>query len=103
MRNQLTAQQVVDRIREHLGVPWNPAGSDVFHAGNPDSPITGIATSFTPSLEVLRRAVAENKNLIAHERGEEPGMKECADWLRTFTHEVPVEFIDSGEPFWIPS
>ncbi|MBV8816770.1 MAG: Nif3-like dinuclear metal center hexameric protein, partial [Acidobacteriaceae bacterium] len=40
--------------------------------------------------------------LIAHERWEEHGMKECADWLRTFISEVPIEFVPSGEPFWIP-
>jgi len=38
--------------------------------------------------------------LIAHERGEESGMENCARWLRTFISEVPVEFISSGEPFW---
>lgn len=64
MQKQITAQQVVDRIAENLGRPWTAAGADVFHAGDPESPVTGIATSFTPSLEVLRRAVAEKKNMI---------------------------------------
>lgn len=37
--------------------------------------------------------------LIAHERGEEGGMKRCRDWLAPLVPETKVTFIDSGEPF----
>ena len=40
--------------------------------------------------------------ILGHVPSEEPGMKECAEWLRTFIREVPVEFIASTEPFWAP-
>jgi hypothetical protein len=27
-------------------------------------------------------------------------MENCANWLRGFITEVPVEFIPAGDPFW---
>jgi len=41
--------------------------------------------------------------LIAHERGEAYGMDACAHWLRHHIHDVPVRYIPSGEPFWMPT
>jgi putative NIF3 family GTP cyclohydrolase 1 type 2 len=64
MSEQITAQQVVDRIQKNLGVPWKTPGLDGFAAGSPDTRVTGIVTTFTPTLEVLRRAVATQKNMI---------------------------------------
>jgi hypothetical protein len=40
--------------------------------------------------------------VIGHDLSEEAGMRECADWLRGFVTEVPVEFLPAGEPFWAP-
>ncbi len=37
--------------------------------------------------------------VMGHAVSEEPGMKVCADWLKTFITEVPVELIPAGEPF----
>ena len=57
--------------------------------------------------EYVRDAIAagQKKALIqlAHESGEEAGMDECARWLQTFVTEVPVKFIPSGNPFWMPA
>ncbi|MBS1850569.1 MAG: Nif3-like dinuclear metal center hexameric protein [Acidobacteria bacterium] len=57
--------------------------------------------------EYIRDAIAagEKKGLIQlpHEGGEEEGMRECALWLRTFVDEVPIAFLPSGDPFWIPA
>jgi putative NIF3 family GTP cyclohydrolase 1 type 2 len=36
---------------------------------------------------------------IGHAISEDPGMKLCADWLRTFITEIPIEWIPAGEPF----
>jgi hypothetical protein len=33
---------------------------------------------------------------------EESGMKYCAEWLKQFVTEVPVQFVPAPEPFWIP-
>jgi hypothetical protein len=40
--------------------------------------------------------------VLGHAISEEPGMQICAEWLRTFIPEVPVELIPAGEPFWRP-
>ena len=37
--------------------------------------------------------------VMGHAVSEEPWMKVCADWLKTFITEVPVELIPAGEPF----
>ena len=40
--------------------------------------------------------------LLGHVVSEQAGMKYCAEWLRSFITEVPVEFIPAAEPFWGP-
>ena len=63
-----TARQVVERIKVHLGVPWPDPTVDTFKAGDPDTPVTGIATTFMATLDVLQRASAAGANfVITHE------------------------------------
>ncbi|HVW84981.1 MAG TPA: Nif3-like dinuclear metal center hexameric protein [Bryobacteraceae bacterium] len=40
--------------------------------------------------------------LLGHVVSEQSGMKLCAEWLKPFVPEVPVEFIAAPEPFWRP-
>ena len=40
--------------------------------------------------------------ILGHAISEEAGMEDCANWLRTFVTEVPIQFIRAGEPFWSP-
>ena len=40
--------------------------------------------------------------VIGHVSSEQAGMKYCADWLKGFIPEVPIEFIAAPEPFWRP-
>jgi len=40
--------------------------------------------------------------LMGHVVSEQSGMKLCAEWLRSFVTEVPIEFIAAAEPFWNP-
>jgi len=49
-------------------------------------------------------AAGDKKGLIivGHWVSEEQGMRVCADWVKTFVSEVPVEWIPAGEPFWRP-
>jgi putative NIF3 family GTP cyclohydrolase 1 type 2 len=37
--------------------------------------------------------------LLGHMLSEDWGMREVADWLKTFVTEIPVEWISTGEPF----
>jgi len=64
----ITAQQLLERIQKNVGVPWQSQRSDGFSdgvlAGQADTAVTGIVTTFTPTMEVLRKAVASRKNTI---------------------------------------
>jgi putative NIF3 family GTP cyclohydrolase 1 type 2 len=64
----VTARQVVDRIKAHVGVPWMTETVDTFKAGDPDQPVTGIAVTMMATFDVLKRAAAEGASLvITHE------------------------------------
>jgi putative NIF3 family GTP cyclohydrolase 1 type 2 len=66
---QPTARQLVDRIQQNMGVPWNPKSyRDTFKAGNPDTAVKGIASTFMSTLDMLQRASARGLNfVITHE------------------------------------
>jgi putative NIF3 family GTP cyclohydrolase 1 type 2 len=57
------------------------------------------------SIEYVRDTVVSNPQkgavIITHEAGEEAGMDHCADWLRTFVTEVPIEFLPTHDRLWI--
>jgi putative NIF3 family GTP cyclohydrolase 1 type 2 len=63
-----TAREVIAAIQQHVGVPWQKETVDTFKAGNPDTPVTGIAVTMMATLDVLQRASAQGLNLvITHE------------------------------------
>lgn len=64
----LTAGQVIERIKDNLTVEWKSGGVDTIKAGSEDQVVTGIATTFMATLDVLKRAHAQGANLvITHE------------------------------------
>lgn len=65
----MTARDVLDLIKKNLGSPWNDnTYRDVFHAGDPNVEVKGIATTFMSTLDLLQRAHAAGMNLVvAHE------------------------------------
>ena len=64
----LTAQAVIDRIQKNVGVPWTTPTVDTFKAGDPSTPVTGIAVTMMATLDAIQRAAASGKNLvITHE------------------------------------
>jgi putative NIF3 family GTP cyclohydrolase 1 type 2 len=64
----ISAQGLLDRIQKNVGVPWQSQRSDGFSDGilfgNPEATVTGIVTTYAPSLQVLKRAVDSGKNTI---------------------------------------
>lgn len=65
----LTAGEVIERIKKNVGVPWNPQTyRDTFKIGGPDVKVTGIASTFMSTLDVLQRSSKAGLNLvISHE------------------------------------
>lgn len=61
---QPTASQVIERIKQHVGVPWREPTVDTFKCGDPETQVTGIAVTMMATLDVLRQAAAKGCNLI---------------------------------------
>ncbi len=60
----LTAQDVVKQVQASLGGDWPATGLDGFKAGDPNTPVRGIATTAMATVEVLKQAVAAGTNLV---------------------------------------
>jgi putative NIF3 family GTP cyclohydrolase 1 type 2 len=61
----ITAKEVVDRIKAHLGIPWEYSTyRDTFKIGGPDSVVHGIASSFGANLRVLQLANKAGLNMV---------------------------------------
>ncbi len=58
------------------------------------------------TVEYVDDATAEGKHkglvMMTHIPSEQAGMKECADWIKGFVTEVPVGFVATQQPFWLP-
>ncbi len=63
-RADLTAADVVARIKARVGIPWMTETVDRIVAGRPEAPVRGIATTMMATLAVLQRAVREGRNLV---------------------------------------
>jgi putative NIF3 family GTP cyclohydrolase 1 type 2 len=60
----LTADAVIKRIIAATGATPPPDTVDTIKAGDPNTPVTGIVTTFLDTYQVLEKAVADGKNLI---------------------------------------
>jgi putative NIF3 family GTP cyclohydrolase 1 type 2 len=64
----LTARDVVERIKQNIGVPWTEPTVDTFKDGDPGTLVTGVAVTMMATFDVLQRAAAHEANLvITHE------------------------------------
>jgi putative NIF3 family GTP cyclohydrolase 1 type 2 len=50
-------------------------------------------------------AAGEKRVLVTTGRvaSEEPGMRTCAEWIKTVVKEVPAKWIGVGDPYWRPA
>jgi putative NIF3 family GTP cyclohydrolase 1 type 2 len=59
------------------------------------------------TVEYAADAVSEGRNkaliVIGHIPSEQPGMEECARWLKALVKNVPIEFVPAKQPFWLAS
>jgi putative NIF3 family GTP cyclohydrolase 1 type 2 len=92
----------VNRVAASWGYyTFNPAnlatlnGVDVFIVGE---------TREWETVEYVQDMIASGKKkaliILGHVVSEQAGMKYCAEWLKGFVSEVPIEFIAAPEPFW---
>jgi len=65
---QITAQQVVSQIQKQIGMQWTQGTVDTFKAGDPNTPVKGIAVTMMATMDVLERASKKGLNfVITHE------------------------------------
>jgi len=64
----LTAGDIIQRIKDHVGVPWRDQTVDNIIAGRADITVNGVATTMMATLDVVQRAAKAGKNMvITHE------------------------------------
>jgi putative NIF3 family GTP cyclohydrolase 1 type 2 len=77
------------------GVPPLTAGVDVVIGGEIGE--SGGNTEY--ALDAAAAGLPKAMIMLGHMMSEDHGMREVADWLRTFLSDVPITFIPAGEPF----
>ena len=60
----VTAAEIAERIKKHIGVAWTTDGVDTFKAGDSSMVVTGVVTTSMATLDVLQQAVRAGANLI---------------------------------------
>jgi putative NIF3 family GTP cyclohydrolase 1 type 2 len=85
---RVTAREVVAQIQKQVGIAWMTETVDTFKAGNPDTPVTGIAVTMMATMDVLERAADKHLNfIITHEP-------------TFFSHEDVPEEMPENDPVW---
>ena len=94
----------VRRVQTSWGYASREGGIKLFSDPGTDVFICGETREWE-LVEYCQDSIASgNKKaliVVGHVLSEQGGMILCADWLRGFVSEVPVEFVAASEPFWI--
>src|SRR5579883_3488523 len=94
----ITANLLAERIRKHRGDAWKSPTGDGICAGDPGIFVTGIVTTFAPTFDVLRRAVAKGANLIVSRELPFWGRPATAPVMRgNPTFEAKQQFIENNK------
>ena len=124
---QMTLESMVTHVKRSLG-----SRGGIRVVGDPKLPIRTVAllpgsTPIQASLEALPKVDAilasevreweaveyvrdtvdlggkKSLTLVGRIVSEDPGMKVCAQWLKTVVPEVPSTWISAGDPYWRPT
>lgn len=67
-QSEITVNEVINKIKSEVGIDWMKETRDQIIVGDPNTKITGIATTFMSTLAVLQKAKAMGCNfIISHE------------------------------------
>jgi putative NIF3 family GTP cyclohydrolase 1 type 2 len=95
----------VNHVAANWGYASQPGGIRALSRPDLDVLVIGEAREWEV-IEYAQDTIASGKKkgliILGHVVSEEEGMRYCADWLKGFISEVPVEFVRAGEPFWRP-
>jgi putative NIF3 family GTP cyclohydrolase 1 type 2 len=88
-QSPLAAGDVIQRIKDRVGIPWRTQTVDNIVFGKPDTRVRGIATTMMATLEVMQRAAAAGRNLvITHE----PTFYSHQDTTEPFAQDATYQF-----------
>ena len=98
----LTAGQVVDRIKQNLGVPWREGPTDTFKTGDANTPVIGIATTVMSTFDVIKKAATAKKNMvITHEPTFWTGNDSVQGFVKDAVYQQKLQFIrDNNIVVW---
>ena len=81
--------------------PINAPDVDVVVSGEGQE-TDGFLDSPEYVLDAATLGIPKGWIMLGHSVSEEQGMLEMAQWIKSFTPEVPVQLVRTGEPFWAP-
>jgi putative NIF3 family GTP cyclohydrolase 1 type 2 len=81
------------------GTPRFSAEADVVIGGESQE-ADGSFDNVGYAADAAALGIAKGVIMLGHGVSEEPGMGECAKWLRTFITGIPIEHVPAGEPYW---
>jgi putative NIF3 family GTP cyclohydrolase 1 type 2 len=94
----LTADLVLDRIRQNIGVPWREHTVDNIVFGSGSSAAKGIATTMMATFDVVKRSVAAGMNLIvSHETPVYMHQDDVKPLASDATYLAKKEFIEKNQ------
>jgi putative NIF3 family GTP cyclohydrolase 1 type 2 len=87
--SSISAGDVIQRIKDRVGIPWRAQTVDHVVFGKPETPVRGIATTMMATMDVLQRAAAAGRNLvITHE----PTFYSHQDTTEPFAQDAAYQF-----------
>ena len=97
-QDRLTATDVVERIKENVGVDWAERTVDRIVAGRPEAPVKGIATTMMATLDVIQRAAKAGHNLVVSHEPTFYSHQDTVDDLKDDpTYQFKADFIRSND------
>lgn len=60
----------------------------------------GVFDNVEYVMDAASLGMAKGVIMLGHVVSEEAGMEDYGNWLRAFIHDVPIQFVPAGEPFW---
>ncbi len=95
---ELTAQDVIDRIKKNVGVPWSEPTVDTIKSGKPTTKVRGIATTMMATLGVVQKAAAAGKNMVITHEPTFYSHEDKTDGLKTdATYQFKQAFLDAHD------
>jgi putative NIF3 family GTP cyclohydrolase 1 type 2 len=51
-------------------------------------------------MDAASLGMAKGVIMLGHVVSEEPGMEDFGNWMKTFIHDIPIQFVPAQEPYW---